>query len=154
MVIRKISEKEMTEALDLVWRVFLEYEAPDYTEEGINEFKKAIDDIEWVKARDFYGAYDDNNKVLGVVATKNLTHIALFFVDGNYHHQGIGKKLYEKVKLLNPDTFFTVNSSLYAHDIYKHLGFKDTDKEQCIHGIRFYPMCISFKYRSELCKKK
>lgn len=34
----------------------------------------------------------------------------------------------------------TVNSSLFAHDIYKHLGFIDTDTEQCIHGIKFYPM--------------
>ena len=43
----------MKEALSLVWRVFLEYEAPDYTEEGINEFKKTIDDVSWVNARDF-----------------------------------------------------------------------------------------------------
>jgi len=30
-------------ALDLVWQVFLEFEAPDYSEEGIQEFKKFID---------------------------------------------------------------------------------------------------------------
>ena len=40
--IRKILKEEMKKALELVWKVFLEYEAPDYTEEGIKEFKKTI----------------------------------------------------------------------------------------------------------------
>lgn len=140
MEIRKILKEEMPEALKLVWEVFMEFEAPDYTEEGIKEFKKTIDDVSWVEARDFYGAYDENNKILGVVATKDITHIALFFVDGKYHKQGIGRKLYNKAESLNSNEFFTVNSSPYAHEIYKHLGFADTDKEQCIKGLRFYPM--------------
>ena len=58
MKIRKVKEEEMDVALDLVSRVFLEFEAPDYTEEGIKEFKKAIDDKEWVSKRDFWGAFD------------------------------------------------------------------------------------------------
>ena len=41
---------------------------------------------------------------------------------------------------LNEDNYFTVNSSPYAHVVYKYLGFEDTDTEQCIKGIRFYPM--------------
>ena len=143
MIIRNILETEMTDALKLVWEVFLEYEAPDYTEEGIQEFKKTIDDMEWVKARDFYGAFIDN-KIVGVIATKDKHHIALFFVDGNYHRQGIGKQLYNKVKDLNEDDYFTVNSSPYAHEVYKHLGFIDTDEEQCINGLRFYPMKATF----------
>ena len=35
MEIREIKDTEMKKTLDLIWRVFLEYEAPDYTEEGI-----------------------------------------------------------------------------------------------------------------------
>ena len=143
MIIRKVEEKEMDYALDLVWRVFLEFEAPDYTEEGINEFKRTIDDKIWVNAREFYGAFDDNNKMLGVIATKDISHIALFFVEGKYHRQGIGKKLYEKVKELNDKGFFTVNSSPYAHEVYKKLGFTDTDEMQEVHGLKFYPMIIS-----------
>ena len=143
MTIREILEEEMKTALDLVWRVFLEFEAPDYTKEGIEEFKKTIDDTSWVNARKFYGFFDENNNLLGVIATKDITHIALFFVEGKYHRRGIGKSLYEKVKSLNDKKFFTVNSSPYAHEIYKHLGFYDlTDTEQCIKGLRFYPMKI------------
>lgn len=64
--IRKILKEEMKEVLELVWKVFLEYEAPDYSEEGIKEFKKTIDDNDWIEARDFYGAYDENNKVIQI----------------------------------------------------------------------------------------
>lgn len=137
--IRKILKEEMEEAIKLVWTVFLEFEAPDYTEEGIIEFKKTIDDELWIENREFYGAFNEN-KIIGVIATKDTTHIALFFVDGKFHNQGIGRKLYNKINELNKQNYFTVNSSLYAHEIYKHLGFVDTDKEQCIKGIKFYPM--------------
>lgn len=135
----KVLNEEMKDALNLVWRVFLEYEAPDYTEEGIKEFKKSIDDVNWVNAREFYGAFIEE-KLVGVIATKDATHIALFFVDGKFQGQGIGKKLYNKITELNNQRFFTVNSSPYAHEIYKHLGVVDTDTEQCINGLRFYPM--------------
>lgn len=37
-------------------------------------------------------------------------HIALFFVEGKYHCQGIGKQLFQTVKADN----MTVNSSPYA----------------------------------------
>lgn len=137
--IRKVLIEEMKDALNLVWRVFLEYEAPDYTDEGIKEFKKSIDDVNWVNAREFYGAFIEE-KPVGVIATKDATHIALFFVDGKFQGQGIGRKLYNKIIELNNQGFFTVNSSPYAHEIYKHLGFVDTDTEQCINGLRFYPM--------------
>lgn len=137
--IRKVLNEEMKDALNLVWRVFLEYEAPDYTDEGIKEFKKSIDDVNWVNAREFYGAFIEK-KLVGVIATKDATHIALFFVDGKFQGQGIGRKLYNKIIELNNQGFFTVNSSPYAHEIYKHLGFMDTDIEQCINGLRFYPM--------------
>ena len=142
--IRKILKEEMKEALDLVWRVFLEYKTSDCTEEGIKEFKKTINDKSWINARDFYGAYDENNKILGVIATKGTNHISLFFVDGKYQKKGIGKSLYNKVKSVNKSGFFTVNSSPYAHEVYKHLGFKDTNVMQCVNGIKFYPMKAIF----------
>ena len=130
---------EISDALELVWKVFLEYEAPDYTEEGINEFKRTIEDYSWVSAREFYGAFD-SDKIVGVIATKDGYHIALFFVDGDYHRRGIDRNLFNMVLELNKDGYFTVNSSPYAHEVYKHLDFFDTDTEQCISGLRFYPM--------------
>lgn len=144
MEIRKIRKEEMKEALELVWKVFLEYEAPSYSEEGIKEFKKSIDDEEWINNREFFGAYE-NNLILGVIATKNKNHIALFFVDGKYHKRGIGKKLYGFVCDQNPDSFFTVNSAPYAEKVYEHLGFIKTNEEQKINGLRFIPMKANIK---------
>jgi GNAT superfamily N-acetyltransferase len=139
MVIRKINKDEMKEALNLVWAVFLEFEAPDYSEEGIKEFKKAIDDRNWISERDFWGAFE-NGELLGLIATKNYNHIALFFVDGKFHKQGIGRALFDKVCELNASGYYTVNSSPYARGVYEHLGFEYTDSEQSVNGLKFYPM--------------
>lgn len=139
MEIRKITPKEQREALNLVWRVFLKFEAPDYTEKGIQEFKKSIDDESFIKALDIYGAFE-NHELLGVIATRNLNHIALLFVEGIHHKKGVGKALYKYVCDKNNSNFFTVNSSPYAKIVYEKLGFKYVNSEQIVNGIRFYPM--------------
>ena len=144
MEIRNIKQTEMQEALKLVWETFLEYEAPDYTKEGIAEFKRCIEDKSWIEQREFIGAFESTT-IVGVIATKDITHIALFFVDGKHHKQGIGRKLYEEVLSRNTKGYFTVNSSPYAHEVYKHLGFVDTDTEQCVNGLRFIPMKMEIK---------
>ena len=36
--IRLLDEKETEEAFSLIWEVFLEFVAPDYTQEGIDNF--------------------------------------------------------------------------------------------------------------------
>lgn len=137
--IRKIKDNEMDECLKLVWKTFLEFEAPDYTQEGIEEFKKAIYDNDWIKQREFIGAFE-NDKLIGMIATKDSSHIALFFVDVKYHKKGIGRKLYQYVTKQNNTGYLTVNSSPYAHEVYKHLGFFDTDTKQSVNGLIFYPM--------------
>ena len=38
------------------------------------------------------------------------------------------------------DQVFTVNSSPYAVEVYRHLGFVPTDTEQLTNGIRYTPM--------------
>ena len=146
MEIKKIEFENLDKALDLTWKTFLEYEAPDYSQEGIEEFKKSIDDKEWLLAREFYGAYQDNI-LLGLIATKDKSHIALFFVDGKYHRRGIGRKLFEKVLEENDKDYFTVNSSPYAKEVYEHLGFECVNSIQCINGLKFYPMAMKVKQK-------
>ncbi|MDY2593744.1 MAG: hypothetical protein SOW34_02310 [Oliverpabstia sp.] len=36
--VRRLYPEEIQSALDLCWEVFLQYEAPEYSEEGIQEF--------------------------------------------------------------------------------------------------------------------
>lgn len=139
MHIEKI-ENDLGDALDLVWKVFLKYEAPFYTKEGVETFHKFITDLNKMKTLTFYGMYD-NDKIIGVIATRNNgNHITLFFVDGNYHKKGIGTKLFKVVIENATSRVITVNSSVYAVEVYHKLGFIDTDTEKIENGIRFTPM--------------
>ena len=129
---------ETQSALQLVWEVFQEFESPDYTQEGINEFYKSIHDENYISMLTMYGAFL-SGELVGVIATRNNgRHIALFFVDGKYHRQGIGKQLFEAVRTDK----MTVNSSPYAVVIYRKLGFKAVDDEQSVNGLRFTPMTL------------
>lgn len=97
MRIEEISGKEKEKALELVLSVFMQYEAPDYSEQGIQSFKDFISNREKIDNLKFYSAYLDD-ALVGVIATRNNgNHIALFFVDGRHHRKGIGRKLFEQV---------------------------------------------------------
>lgn len=76
-----------------------------------------------------------------MIATRNEnTHMALFFVKDEYQVKGIGRKLYEYIKQLSKEENITVNSSPYALNIYKRLGFIPTSQEQITNGMRYTPM--------------
>ena len=138
--IRKIRQEEIEKALLLVWQVFQQYEAPDYTQEGIAEFYKSIHDEKYLSELCWYGAFVQENLV-GVIATRSAgAHIALLFVEGKYHRHGIGKQLYQAARAASHSNVMTVNSSPYAVPIYHKLGFKNTDSEQVVNGLRFTPM--------------
>lgn len=138
--IRKLGQEEIAKALCLVWRVFQEYEAPDYTKEGVEEFYKSIHDENYLSKLCLYGAFAQE-EIVGVIATRSGgIHIALFFVDGKYHRQGIGKQLFQTVWAKCSFGKMTVNSSPYAVLIYHKLGFHETDIEQVVNGLRFTPM--------------
>lgn len=142
--IRKLTASETQTALDLVWKVFQKYEAPDYSKEGVEEFYRSIHDDNYLSMLSLYGAFV-SEKLVGVIATRSEgTHIALFFVDGEYHRNGIGKKLFQTVLSQCSTNRMTVNSSPYAVPVYHKLGFTDTDTEQVINGLRFTPMGFEF----------
>ncbi|WP_428260863.1 GNAT family N-acetyltransferase [Gallibacter sp. Marseille-QA0791] len=140
MEIKKLDETQFTYAIDLIWSTFLQFEAPDYSEEGIQSFKDFIDNIEIIKTLEFWGAYD-NKELKGVIAANdNRKHICCFFVKARYHRQGIGRKLWEHLLENSQSKVITVNSSPYAVPIYHKLGFVDLDIEQVSDGMRYTPM--------------
>lgn len=144
----KLNRNEIRAALDLVWAVFQEFEAPDYSEQGIEEYRKFILSnciIERFNKKElqFWGCIDNDN-LIGVIAIRGINHISMLFVDKNYHRRGIARSLIQIVKdnckSNNSVRGITVNSSPYAIEFYHRLGFADTDKEQTMDGIRFTPM--------------
>ena len=152
MTIREMEPQRLKEALDLVWRVFLEFEAPDYSEQGVATFHEFIEyDAMEKRIQDgeiaLWYAQEDG-AVVGVVALRPQAgqatehavhgHISLLFVEKRHHKKGIARSLVETAT--SGHTTVTVNSSPYAIEIYKRLGFVTTDCEQLQDGIRYTPM--------------
>lgn len=145
METRELKKQEYAQALALAWEVFCEYEAPEYSKEGVASFKSTIDDAGYVSMLRIYGCFEGESLV-GTLATRGEgDHIALFFVKGSYHRRGIGKGLFALARADNRSGRMTVNSSPYAVEVYHHLGFSDTACEQLSDGIRYTPMEFFFK---------
>lgn len=154
LIIRPLQKEETASALRLAWQVFTEYESPDYTPEGTAEFKKAINDKQYLEGISYYGAFD-KDKLAGVLGIrKDKAHICFFFVDGAYHRRGIGTKLFNRMREDYAGKVITLNSSPYGLPFYQALGFTETDCEQTVNGIRFTPMVFSGKQGESVCRQK
>ena len=139
-MIRQLTKQEIINALPLMWKVFNEYEAVNYPDSGTQAFYHAIHDEGFIARLSAYGAFDGDS-LIGILASRNEgSHIALFFVDGAYHGQGIGRSLWNAFLSDSNQNEITVNSSLYAVGIYEKLGFIKTAEPQEDSGIRFVPM--------------
>ncbi|MBR1764866.1 MAG: GNAT family N-acetyltransferase [Ruminococcus sp.] len=148
LIIRPLSPDEVEAAVELIWEVFLQFEAPVYPEEGVRTFRALLDDKEKIGMLKFYGAFDEG-RLVGTICMRGQ-HIGGFFVKADHHRQGIGRALFERMKQDYEKREFTVNSSPYAVEVYKHLGFVPTDTEQLKDGIRSTPML----YRSKKIRGK
>lgn len=148
--IRKIKENEVTEALALAMEVFLQFEAPDYKPEGVETFRKFVQNEEYIaKCRQgicpIYAAFD-GGKIIGIMGMRaNRTHINLVFTRKEYHRQGIATSIFryllEDLMRENPELKeITLNSSPYGRPFYLHIGFEPLSEEQEQEGIRFTPM--------------
>ena len=146
---REIKQEKLAETLNLVRKVFYEFEAPYYSEERVASFYKFIDINNMSEQYTngslyFYGCFV-NDIIVGMIAIKDFIHISLLFVDKQYHKQGIARNLFDHMiqicKEKNPSLkTITVNSSPYAVEVYHKFGFIDVSSEQVVDGIRFTPM--------------
>lgn len=134
---------------EMIWEVFEEFEAPEYGETGIRIFKEFIDPLRLVnevrKNTLRLICCFEGETLVGVLALRNLSHISLLFVKKSHHRKGIAKGLLnqalEHIAALSPcKNELTVNSSPYAVDIYKRMGFFPIDEMQEKDGIIYLPM--------------
>lgn len=150
MLVRFINPSEWNESMSLCWKTFLEFEADEYTPEGVKNF---FDFVTSTQVEEMYlnGNYKavaafDGNKIVGFLGFRNINHISLLFVNKEYHHQGIATMLIEFLVdylVSIGKSGATVYSSPYAVGFYHKLGFVDTDKEQMTDGITYTPMYLS-----------
>lgn len=93
-MIEGLKIEDLKEALSLVLKTFMEFEAPDYSEEGVEEFKKFIEydkiKTSFLDKKLSIWVSKNNNKITGVIAG-SAVHINLLFVDKDYHKQGIAR---------------------------------------------------------------
>ena len=140
-------------AMKLAWDTFVRFNAPDYSQEGIENFKKFVND-DMLRNMFIAGQYQlfvavYNGSYLGMLSLRERKHISLLFVDGNYHGYGIGSALIKYVSkyALEEEGIdeLTVNASPFAVGFYHKRGFKDVDKETTADGIRFTPMKLCLR---------
>ncbi len=149
-VIRRLKKQEWELAMQLAWDTFLVYEAPEYAPEGVKNFH---DFVKGNELRNMFvmgeyhawGAFDENNVIVGILGIRKHWHISLLFVESAYHHQGIATNLLKQAfseASREGVTEMTVFSSPFAVEFYHKLGFTDMDHEKTSDGIRYTPMRI------------
>lgn len=146
--IKRLTAKEDIRAsLQLAEDVFMQFEAPDFTPRGVESFKSFIWGKrvkEMIKDGSFvvWGCYCEN-QLVGMLAMRDCQHISLAFVMADFHRQGIGRMLYSQAKkyaALHLKRKITVNASPYGLPFYRAIGFKETDMENVVDGVRSTPM--------------
>ncbi len=144
--IKEMLEKEKDEVFELVKTGFDEFVKQDLTDEGIKEFYRAARSFIHERPHNHFilVAYSEG-RIIGMIDVRDYSHICLFFVSGEFHNKGIGRKLLletiSKCVSHSPGCKnIDVNSSIYAVNAYKRLGFVQTKEEQIINGIKFVPM--------------
>ncbi len=137
--VRRLSPEQIPTALELCWRVFLEFEAPEYPPEGVAAFRASLDDRARTRSLSFYGAFDES-RLVGVLCMRAPQHIGGFFVDAAYQRRGIGRQLFEAMRRDYAEQVFTVHAAPCAVEVYRHLGFVPTDTQQLADGLLYTPM--------------
>ena len=142
MEIRFLRGHEVHGANQLIIEVFLEDIAPNYEQEGIDEFFTCFEDeniLSLMKDKQLFmlGAFD--SQLIGVIGLRDFSHIQSLFVKKEYQHQGVGTLLMVKAKQLVYGEL-SVNADVKAVEFYQRQGFHAIDIEQCVHGIHFVPM--------------
>lgn len=149
--ISEMDEKETAEVSELVKAGFDEFVKPDLTEEGIKEFYRAASSfIHERPGNHFVLVASSANKIVGMIDVRDCSHICLFFVSRDFHKKGVGKLLLTKaiskcIAQSGESKNIDVNSSIYAVEAYKRLGFIQTKEEQIINGIKFVPMNLNLE---------
>lgn len=150
IVFRRAHISEWDTCMELAWRTFLKYEASDYTEEGIENFREFVTEDK-LKEMFLNGEYrlfvaEYGSRIIGMGSLREKSHISLLFVESRYHYMGVGRGLIDtladSVRTDTGDTVMTVNAAPYALGFYHRVGFADTDTEQDTDGIRYTPMVL------------
>lgn len=147
-IVRAVYRNEWDTAMEIAWRTFLKFEAPDYPQEGIRSFYDFVKDETLHRMflagnYQMFGAFI-GKQMIGMISMRGEGHISLLFVDKRYHRRGVGRALIQHLEtyLLSEMGIgkMTVNASPYGEAFYQKLGFQDIGPKTQQDGIIYTPM--------------
>lgn len=147
---RAAEDHELEAVSDLILASFEQHIAPDYTSQGVKEFR-AYADAGAIRERSNEGYFifvaSTCNGLAGMIEIRQSNHVALLFVAETFHRQGVARALLDHglaaARLRQPELErVTVNSTRYGVPAYEKLGFRQTGPEREINGIVFIPMAM------------
>ncbi len=150
---RGMNPGEDARVVEFVLKVFAEFIAPRYSDEGVAEFRKYVN-VNALGDRFRSGnpivLAESGAETVGVIEMRDDRHIALLFVEKAYQRQGIAKELVRRAiqtcRLRNRELKkITVNSSPNAFDAYRRIGFAGAREEKTVNGICFIPMELAIE---------
>lgn len=145
--IRLIDRQTLEAALELVLDVFMAFEAPDYSPEGVENFRRFIQPEQVAQRMDrgdmrLWGAWM-GGELAGVIAGRGAAHISLLFVRPAFQRRGAARA---RVEVLCAEAAaqgaeaVTVNAAPCGVPAYERMGFEAVAPEQVQDGMRFTPM--------------
>ena len=142
ITIRKFKDKDAIEASNLIRKALSVVNSKFYPKLVIdfmcNEFSPEFL-IKISKEREFFIAFE-KTKIIGTITLIN-DYIGTVFVNPEFHHKGIGKKLMESIENLAREKRIKnlrLESSINAVDFYEKLGYKkgvETQSEE--YGVTY-----------------
>lgn len=148
IVIQPYQTGDETEIYRLIRRVYDEFVAVDYTDEGNKFFYNWIDPVRIAERqrnnRSILVARQDS-ELAGMIEIRDNNTISLLFVDKDFQQKGIAKRLFRQAlsqcRQKDPDlAVFFVHASPYSVNVYRRLGFVETGGMLEENGIKYYPM--------------
>lgn len=86
----------------------------------------------------------EEQKLAGVLAVTDMSHVKYFFVHPAFQKLGVGKKLWESAMDRGAlGKSITVRSSLFAVPVYRRLGFKAIEPPKSFNGMDYQTMITS-----------
>lgn len=152
--IRPLRSGEEVPICNLVAITFNEFIAPEFSEEGVEEFFKYANPHAFKKRMEsgyLSMVSETNGKLAGMIEIKGNSHISMLYVDKTFHRRGIARRLIKNsMHILGASSDITVNSSRYAVPFYESLGFIQFEEEKTIYGVIHVPMMVTSTKLKEL----
>jgi N-acetylglutamate synthase-like GNAT family acetyltransferase len=147
MNVREATEKDVAAISELLIQLAERFIVGGYSEEGRNNLLKSMSPgaiRAYFEQGYRYHVGETDGAIIGVVATKDNSHLFHLFVQETCQGRGYARALWEVAKAdclaRGSPGRFTVNSSLNAQDVYRSLGFEPTDGIRDSGGVKFIPM--------------